>query len=357
MNGFGALLGLLALVGGLLFLAGAGLAVVASSQGRSARGGVLLAGIGLVIGVLFSVIGQGLIFVEPTRVAIVINTFNGTVQPPLTGGLHIVTPLVQQVANTYDITQRNFTMSANPEEGSRTGFDAVQANTKDGQTVSMDVTVLYRVIPTEADDLYRTWGTQDFEEGLMRPLTRSVVRDVVSTYSAEEIYGERRAELGPDIKDALTTRLTGAHLELVDLVVREIEFSADFTKAIEDKVVAEQNLEQARTNAQRAETEAQGRAQAQIAAAQGEAQSIEIRAQAQAEALRVVSEQISANPTLIQYLYVQNLSDNVQLILLPSNSPFLFDINSLAQANGNFVAPDVPQGLDSTPEPTPAPGS
>ena len=86
-----------------------------------------------------------------------------------------------------------------------------------------------------------------------------------------------------------------------------------------------------KTEAQTAQTQAQGRANAAIAAAEGEAQSIEIRAKAQAEALRLVSEQIAANPSLIQYQYVQNLSDNVQLILLPSNSPFLFDLNSLSQ--------------------------
>lgn len=44
-----------------------------------------------------------------------------------------------------------------------------------------------------------------------------------------------------------------------------------------------------------------------------------------------MSEQIAANPSLIQYLYVQNLSDNVNIALVPSNSPFLFDFESLAR--------------------------
>ena len=121
-----------------------------------------------------------------------------------------------------------------------------------------------------------------------------------------------------------------------------------FTDAIEQKVVAEQNLQRARTDAQRAATEAEGRANAAIAAANGEAQSIEIRAQAEAEALRLVSEQIAANPSLIQYLYVQNLSDNVQLVLVPSSSPFLFDFASLAESNPGFIAP---QGQPDEPPP------
>ena len=67
-----------------------------------------------------------------------------------------------------------------------------------------------------------------------------------------------------------------------------------------------------------------------------------IAAEAEAEALRLVSEQIAANPNLIPYQYVQRLSDNVGLALIPSNSPFLFDINTFT-ALEDFTAPDVPQ--------------
>ena len=62
------------------------------------------------------------------------------------------------------------------------------------------------------------------------------------------------------------------------------------------------------------------------------------------------SQQIAANPSLIQYLYVQNLSDNVRVITVPSNSPFLFDFNSLAQPNNDFTPPTVPD-VTVTPEP------
>jgi regulator of protease activity HflC (stomatin/prohibitin superfamily) len=122
-------------------------------------------------------------------------------------------------------------------------------------------------------------------------------------------------------------------------------------------VVAEQNLERARTEAQRVQTEAGGQAQAQIARAEGEAQSRTIRAAAEAEALRLISEQIAANPSLIQYQYVQTLSDNVELILIPANSPFLFDLESLATAgaSGAFTAPSVDSPLVITPEATETP--
>ena len=72
--------------------------------------------------------------------------------------------------------------------------------------------------------------------------------------------------------------------------------------------------------------------------------------------LRLVSEQIAANPALIQYQYIQTLGPNVRLITIPSNSPFLFDLNSLMETGDpDFVAPAVPEMQPIVPEVTPAP--
>ena len=62
-------------------------------------------------------------------------------------------------------------------------------------------------------------------------------------------------------------------------------------------------------------------------------------AAAEAEALRLVSEQIAANPNLIQYTYITELAQNVSLIMVPSNSPFLFDASSFTDLGDDFEAP------------------
>src|SRR5690606_17755170 len=116
-------------------------------------------------------------------------------------------------------------------------------------------------------------------------------------------------------------------------------------EAIERKEIEAQELARAQTQAERVETEARGQANAAIEEARGQAEAVILNAQAQAEALRLVSEQIAANPSLIQYEYVQRLSENIQLALVPSNSPFLFDFNSLAEGNADFVAPTVPDAI------------
>lgn len=111
--------------------------------------------------------------------------------------------------------------------------------------------------------------------------------------------------------------------------ILELTFTPEFTEAIERKEIANQELQRAQTEAQRVETEARGRAQAAIEQARGQAESALLAARAEAEALSLISQQIAENPALIQFRYVENLSDNVQLILVPTNSPFLFDFNSL----------------------------
>lgn len=357
--GISSLLGLLALLGFAMFVGGIALAFVAASQGRPVRGGALLALVGLVVGLLFSVVSQGIVIVEPTQVAVTVNTLSGAVEEPKRGGTHIIVPIVQRVAVSYPITQQEYTMSATPTEGAQPGDDAVEGRTNDGQTVSLDVTVLFRVIPNEAGQLYQAWN-ENYLSGFVRPTTRAIVREVISQYSAEEIYGEARVQMGDNIEAALVERFAEEHLELTDLLVRDINFSPAFTEAIEAKVVSEQQVQQAEREANRRRTEAAGLRDAAIARAEGEARATILQAQAEAEALRLVSEQVAANPALIQYLYVQNLSDNVNLALVPSNTPFLFDINSLmAQMNPDFVAPEVPESIvtPTAPEATPAPGS
>ena len=97
MGGISGLLGALALLGFLGFLGGIGLVVISASQGRPVRGPALLAVVGLVVGLLFSVISQGILIVEPTQVAVVVNTLNGTLETPARrGGTSVVVPIVQQ---------------------------------------------------------------------------------------------------------------------------------------------------------------------------------------------------------------------------------------------------------------------
>lgn len=355
MGGISSILGLLALVGFLGFLAGVGIVVLSASQGRPVRGGVLLAVIGLVAGLILSAISQGLLIVQPTEVAVVFNTLNGQLETPRRAGTHVIVPVVSTYT-IYPIVQQSYTMSGSENEGQRQGDDAVRARTQDGQEISLDVSILYGVDPDNVNQLHTRWRDR-YQDDFVRPTARGIVRDVVSGFRAVQIYGEERTEMENDMQEQMAARMEAEGLVLTDLLVRDITFSPEFADSIERAQIAEQEAQQARfrveqrrQEADQARAVAEGQRDAAIAEAEGEAQSIILRAQAEAEALRLVSEQIAANPSLIQYQYVQNLSDQVRLVLLPANSPFLFDLQSLADPNADFVAPDAVEAQDIVPE-------
>jgi regulator of protease activity HflC (stomatin/prohibitin superfamily) len=349
VSGISSILGTVAILGFVIFVAGIALAVVASSQGRKARGGVLLAVIGLIAGLLFTIISQGLLFVDVRQVAVITNTLTGNLESPRNPGTSIIIPGLQ-VPSFYPTNQLEYTMSSTSDEGQRAGNDAVEATTVDGQRVTLDVTIFYSVNPSSdtINTFHRRWG-QNWES-FIRSTARTVVRDIVATFRAESIYGQGRADMQTRINDAMRTEIEEEGFLLNSVDIRGLGFSESFVEAVEAAAAAEQRAVQARQEAERNRTIAAGERDAAIARAEGVAQATILQAQAQAEGLRLVSEQIAANPSLIQYQYVQNLSDNVQLMLVPSNSPFLFDFNQLAQANPNFIAPEpAPDATPNTP--------
>lgn len=362
--GVSSVFSILSLLGFLLFLGGIALVVLASSQGRPLRSGGLLAVVGLVVGVLFSVISQGILLVEPTQVAVIVNTLNGQLDSnPRRGGTHIIVPVVQQPF-TYPLVQQSVTMDGT-SNNSDTG--EVVARSSDGQEVRLDVSVIYSVDPVNVNTLHLNWQNRYANEFVV-PQARGIIRDAVSGFEAADIYAGGREALSDTAAERLRTRLSADGLVLSDLIIRDITFSQQYADAIEQAQVAAQEAQRARLvvqqrqqEAEQRRVEAQGERDAEITRAEGQAQATILQARAEAEALRLVSEQIAANPTLIQYQYIQTLADNIRLALVPSNSPFLFDFASIA-ADPDFVAPELPEASDiivptAEPTATPAPGS
>ncbi len=343
------LLGFLSLAGWVLVVAGAGLAISNASQNRKARPGIMLALVGLAIGVVFFLISSGLVLIGPTEVAVVFQSVGGdpgqnSLWPtPLGPGVHIIVPIINEPI-IYSTEVRNYTMSKTANEGQKGGDDSVAVRTKDGQQVYIDVSVLYGIDPVKANLIHIKYQNR-FEEDFVRPTVRSAVRDTMSGYNVEDAYGEKRTEIQVKIHDAVAAKFPENGLILRDLLLRNITFSDEFIKAVEQKQVAQQQAEQAKQEAERARTIAKGQADAAVTSAQGEAnaaveraqgdaKSIELRAGADAKALALINEQISKNPALIQWRYIEKLASNISLILIPSNSPYLFDLQSLMNQGG-----------------------
>jgi len=242
-------------------------------------------------------------------------------------------------------------MSAVGTEGAVAGDDSIQVRTKDGQQVYIDASVIYQVNPVEAVKLYSTW-LKGYEDGLVRPQSRGVIRDVASQYGVEEIVSSKRAEMEQQITSQLTKIFADNHLILQDFVLRNIRFSDEYAKAVEQKQIAEQQAQEAKfvveskkQEAEQARQTAQGAADAAVIAAKGAAEARVVQAEAEAKALQLVADVLKNNPTLLQYQYITKLSPNVQIMLVPSNAPFI-----LPQINPN-AATTTPTEVIPAPAP------
>ncbi|MEO7265705.1 MAG: prohibitin family protein [Ferruginibacter sp.] len=187
----------------------------------------------------------------------------GRVQPDvLSSGLHIVNPLID--VENFDIKTQNYTMSGLHDEGKQIGDDAIRVLTADGLEVTIDLTVLYRVLPNEAPRIVRETGS-DYETKVVRPITRTRIRDNAVYYDAIALYSTRRDEFQARIFKGIEQDFSKRGLLLENLLVRNITLPATVKSSIEQKIQAEQDaqkmqfvLQKERQEADRKRVEAQG---------------------------------------------------------------------------------------------------
>jgi regulator of protease activity HflC (stomatin/prohibitin superfamily) len=326
----------MAVIAWIAFIGLLSLVFARASRGQTARGlttGVIAL---LVLAILATSIGAGLVFVEPDAIGLVVTVFGGGgIRPePLPAGLHWIIPFAERVER-YSVRNQTYTMSVASSEGQIQGDDSIQVRTKDGQQVDIDATVIYAIDQTRAVSLYKTWGN-GYQDGLVRPSARGIIRDAASQYGVEEIVTSKRNDMQQIITDRLAQVLADNNLKLQEFVLRNIRFSAEYTAAVEQKQIAEQLAQQAKyvveqrkQEAEQARQVAQGQADAAVIAAKGAADARLIQADAEAKANQVLAQ--SLTPELIQYQYILKLSPNVQTIFVPSGNQFILPLPTTPQ--------------------------
>lgn len=212
-----------------------------------------------------------LIFIPAGHVGIVYDMGRGVLSSPMNEGLNYAIPIWQRVT-LMDARLQEYTMSAAADEGALRRDDALDAPTSDGQQVKVDASVIFRIDKNKAPELYQKVGS-DYIDKIIRSFTRSQIRMVISRYSATAIYSESRQEAEAVMARELGELLKAKYIILDKVLLRAVYFSPEYSKAIEDKVIAEQRVKQAEFEVQ----EATQRAQSKIAEAKGlaEAQALQ----------------------------------------------------------------------------------
>jgi regulator of protease activity HflC (stomatin/prohibitin superfamily) len=312
------------------------LAVVRAGRNQpfKAAGG-LVAG-AVVVALLLTAVSAGLVFVQPEERGVVISAVapEGYRPDALQPGLHWIIPFAENVVR-YPISRQTYTMSIAPSEGQLVGDDSVDARTSDGQQVKIDASVIYSIKPSEVVGVHIAWQDR-YSADLVRPLTRGVIRDGASQYTAEQIVTEKRSDMINGITDTLAEKLGSNGLILDEFILRNITFSPEFAASIEQKQIAEQQakqaaftVEQRKQEAEQVRQTAQGQADARVIAAKGDAEARLINAEAEAKALQLIAAALKDNPDLITYQYVMKLAPGIQVMLVPSDNPYLLPLPTL----------------------------
>lgn len=219
-------------------------------------------------------------------------------------GVTFVAPFVS-VTQDYDLRRLEYTMSGISGEGRKSDIDdSLWSPTKEGLQVGIDLTVWHHLDPMRVVSIHQKIGP-DYEEKIIRPAIRSVIRLVISEYPVMDVYSARRAEIQDEINRKTKTLIEKDGFVVDEVVLRDVRFTPEFTKAIEAKQIAQQAAEQMKYTLEKEQKEAERKV---------------IEAQGRANAIEVINKALAQNPNYIKYLYVDKLSDKISVIVSDQNT-------------------------------------
>jgi regulator of protease activity HflC (stomatin/prohibitin superfamily) len=211
--------------------------------------------IGAAVLILLIVLSNIFVILEPTERGVVFKKYtSGLDVENIKGeGLNIVAPWndviifhieEQQIEETMDVLSR------------------------DGLSISIDVSLRFRPKPDEIGYLYRAFR-KSYVEKIIRPELRSSVRKIIGQYTPEELYASKRQEIETKIEESTREILNSNYIELKALLFRSIKLPETIKISIEQKLAAEQEaqkydylIEKEKKEAERRKIDAEGKAAA-----------------------------------------------------------------------------------------------
>ena len=283
----------------------------------------------ILLAIVLSLIRASLVFIYPQQVGVVLSLIwgQGIREKPLEAGLHWIVPLLEDVV-IYPIYWQTYTMSSKPMEGQKPGDDSVLARTADGQEVTMDSSVIFKIDSKKVVNLHIEWQQRYIDE-LIRPGLRWIIRAQVSQYPVTEVNSNLRKNLEDDINKELKRIGKANNLIFGKFMLRNITFSSEYIAAVEQKQAAKEAIVRTEYEAKQIENLAKGEAAAIIVKAEAEAKARIVKAEAEAKALQLIAEVVEKQHDLLTYNYIDKLSPNLKAMLLPHNTPLILPLPSL----------------------------
>ena len=236
-----------------------------SAAGKTGQNNVASRSVARVSG-LFAVVFAVLALLQcltqvPAGYVGVVDFFGIVSEKTLPSGINIVNPLANVVKFTIQTQEHKETM---------------QVLSREGLTIGLEISVLYRLNPDSAGRVYKTVAGGDYETIILIPQFRSISRSVTASFQASALYSTERERLGVAIQEELARTVAPRGVTIESTPLRNVALPTQLTEAIEQKQRADQEsqrmefiLTKEKQEADRKRIEAKGIADFQAIVAAG----------------------------------------------------------------------------------------
>jgi regulator of protease activity HflC (stomatin/prohibitin superfamily) len=304
------------------------------------KAGIRSVGVVILIVVALIVVFSSYTIISPGHRGVVVML--GRVEDTaLSEGFHLVIPPVARQVIEVDVRTKKLEVNT-------------EAASADLQALQINGVLNYHLDPSSVNLLYQEVGL-GYESIIIVPAMQEAIKAATAQYRIERILVER-AVIKDLIQDNLAARLARNHIVVTQFSLADVQFSAEFNRAIEQKQVAEQTALQKQYELQAAQKDveislarAEGDKKAAVIAAEGRAAARRLEAEVEAEALGLIAARLQGNPELIRYEWATRLSPGVTTVLLPSDQDLILDANSLVGPRLTTPQPAAPQAVTPPP--------
>jgi regulator of protease activity HflC (stomatin/prohibitin superfamily) len=260
----------------------------------------------VVVGLIaLTVIGGSFYTVDQGERGVILR--NGAVVGTAEPGLGFKLPIVDSVREINVQTQARV-------------YEKVMVYSRDQQNANLQVSVNYRLASDKVEQIYSEFGSRD---GIVtRLLDRQVpeeVKNVFGKFNAVTAIQER-ARLGMEIQEAIQKASSNAMLIVESVQVENIDFSDAYEKSIEQRMLAEVEVQKVQQNAEREKV------QAEIAVIQAKAQAdaVKLQGDAEAHAINARGKALRDNPALIELVQAEKWDGKLPTTMVPGQTvPFI----------------------------------
>lgn len=264
----------------------------------------ILSKVAIPLGVALTLGQSALYDVEGGKRAVIFDRLSGVKQGVVGEGTHFLIPWLQK-AIIYDVRTKPKTISTT-------------TGSKDLQNVSLTLRVLHRPEVMSLPKIYQSLGL-DYDERVLPAIGNEILKSIVAQFDAAELITQREV-VSARIRQELSKRAEEFSIKLEDVSITHMTFGKEFTKAVEQKQIAQQDAERSKYLVEKAEQEKRANV---------------IRAEGEAESADTVSKALSKSGDGL--LMIRRLEASKEIATLLANSPNVSYLPSGKDSDSNLL--------------------